>query len=161
MTYIPARTTAQVTGAFEQAIRPQGRGNLPDTAGIQIREGTHDQVHVYGSGPPVHFYSRNKEGIHADKLRTLGYIKDTIGSRFEQASLRRFEASLRAGVRKGDRPLTIRQFVQGSEAAIRERLDTMQIKNTGFAGFKTLGVRGLNRSLGNEMPRVAGFTKRL
>jgi hypothetical protein len=35
----------------------------------------------------------------------------------------------------------------------------MQIKNTGFAGFKTLGVRGLDRALGDEMPRVIGFSR--
>jgi hypothetical protein len=35
----------------------------------------------------------------------------------------------------------------------------MQIKNTGFAGFKTLGVQGLDRALGDEMPRVIGFAK--
>jgi hypothetical protein len=37
----------------------------------------------------------------------------------------------------------------------------MQIKNTGLAGFKTLGVRGLTDALGGreEMRRVVGFSK--
>lgn len=35
----------------------------------------------------------------------------------------------------------------------------VQIQNTGFAGFKTGGVRGLARAFGDSMSNIFGFSK--
>ncbi|MDR0379895.1 MAG: hypothetical protein LBI62_08155 [Candidatus Accumulibacter sp.] len=136
MTYISPQFATQTAGAIGQA-------NLADTAGVRIRGDAGSQSPLFdGGGRTVHFYSRHKTEIRAENQRTLEVIKDVVGSRLGQAGLRRFEATLSAGVKRGDKPLTMRQL----QSAIRPEL----IESTGFAGFKALG---------DEMPRVVGFSR--
>ncbi|MDR2451616.1 MAG: hypothetical protein LBE85_07590 [Candidatus Accumulibacter sp.] len=102
MAYISTQTTARAAEAIRQAA-------LADGAGVRIQD-TGQQARLDGGGRTVHFYSRHKAEIRAENLQTLDVIKDVVGSRFGRASLRRFEASLGAGVKKGDQPLTARQL---------------------------------------------------
>lgn len=110
MTYIPAQIAARVDRDIGQA--------LSDAASIRIQQADH-QLRLDGGARSVHFFSRGKAAIRAENLETLHVIKDVVGSRYGQASLRRFEAALGASVKRGDKPLTIRQFQQIREAAIR------------------------------------------
>jgi hypothetical protein len=113
MTRILARPPNRIAGTIGRTIQLQGRDNSPDTVKIRIRKNTHDD-----DTRPVHLYSRGKTGTRAENLRTLGFVRDVMGGHSGQTSLRCFEASLCARARKGDKPLTTRQFPQAGNEAI-------------------------------------------
>ncbi|MDR0672733.1 MAG: hypothetical protein LBF93_03520 [Zoogloeaceae bacterium] len=107
MTYIPTPLVARAAEAIGQAI---GQDLLPDAAGVRFHAGADHQARLDGAARSVHFYSRHKAEIRAENLQTLGIIRDVLGSRFGQTSLRHFEMTLSAGVQRGDKPLTARQI---------------------------------------------------
>ncbi|MDR3157690.1 MAG: hypothetical protein LBU11_01495 [Zoogloeaceae bacterium] len=142
MTYIPTQTTARADEAIRQMILP----TLPDAAGVRIREGA-TQARVDGGARSARFFSRDKAAIRAENLETLGVIKDVVGSRLGQASLRRFEAAMGASVKRGDKPLTARQV----RAAIQEEM--MRNDAGGHA-------RDLAPSVGPVLERQAYFLEK-
>jgi hypothetical protein len=118
MTYIPTPLAARAAEAIRQEALPNAAGTLPDATGrIRIHAGADHQARLDGAARSVHFYSRHKAEIRAENLQTLDIIRDVLGSRLGQMSLRNFEATLSADMQRGDRPLTA---VQLQEAFLNE-----------------------------------------
>jgi hypothetical protein len=134
--YVPAQIGSATADRIE-ALRDN-----PDASGKVRRQET------TGQGHSIHFYSRGRDEIRAENLRTLALIKEAIGSSSGMSSLERFARQLRearvAGLNQGDRWETLSKNVQNGSA----RHPVALTSTTTPAGQVTGGSGFMARAIG-------------